>query len=142
MTPGNLSDIRVLRSLADALEIAPHVLGLADTPQHSVPLPRSTHRVKATFTPEEGTDPMRRRTLLVGLTGLTSATIFGTPPCGVASTDDSLSALERALLDPPIAMGIPTPLHHLQRHVAAVAAALCSKAAASPNSRMRPGWAG
>lgn len=114
-----LSDIRVLRSLADALEVPPHVLGLADTPRRSVPPVRPTHRVRATLAPEEETDPMRRRTLLAGLTGLTSTAIFATPPRPVAAAGDSVSALESALLDPPIATGIPVALHHLRRDVAA-----------------------
>lgn len=119
-----LSDIRVLRNLANALGIPPQLLGLADTPRRSVPPPGPTPRVRATLAPEEETDPMRRRTLLTGLTGLTGTAIFAAPPRGVAATDDSVSALERALLAPPNATGIPVTLDRLRREVAAARSVL------------------
>lgn len=113
----SLSDIRVLRSLADALEIPPHVFGLVDTPRQSVPTPRPTVRVRTILAPDEETDPMRRRTLLTGLTGLASTPAFGTPPHRAVAVDDPVSALETALLDPPLAVHVPVALPHLHREV-------------------------
>lgn len=104
-----LSDIRVLRSLAAALRIPPHVLGLANTPRRSVPVPLPAASVEAILAPDEGTDPMRRRTLLAGLTG-----VAGTAALGAVA---QVSALESAMLDPPLASGVPVALPHLRRDV-------------------------
>ncbi|MGH3934446.1 MAG: helix-turn-helix domain-containing protein [Pseudonocardiaceae bacterium] len=114
-----LIDIQVLRSLADALEIPPHVLGLANTLRRSVPTPRPTVRVKTILAPEEETDPMRRRALLGGLAGLTSTAVFGTLPGGGTPPGDVVGALESALLDPPCGIGMPVALPHLRREVLA-----------------------
>lgn len=65
-----LRDVRVLRCLAGALRIPPLLLGLADTPLRSVRAPRPVVRVGFTLAPDEESDPMRRRTLLAGLTSL------------------------------------------------------------------------
>jgi hypothetical protein len=65
-----LGDVRVLRNLADALRIPPVLLSLADTPARSVPVPRPAARVRCILASDEESDPMRRRTMLAGLTGL------------------------------------------------------------------------
>lgn len=114
-----LTNIRVLRSLANALGIPPPVFGLADTPRRSVPPPRPAVRVGAILAPDEETDPMRRRALLAELPGLAGSAVFGIPPGRSAAAGDSVGALESALLDPPIATGIPVALPHLRREVAA-----------------------
>jgi hypothetical protein len=62
---------------------------------------------------------MRRRALLAGLPSLAGTAVFGTPAGRVAATGDPVGALESALLDPPIAAGIPVALPHLRREVAA-----------------------
>ena len=56
-----LRDVKVLRSLADALDIPARLLGLVDTGMRTVPIPSPTARVKAILRPDEETDPMRRR---------------------------------------------------------------------------------
>lgn len=91
-----LRDVKVLRSLADALGIPARLLGLADTGTRTVPIPSPTARVRAILRPDEETDPMRRRTLLAGLGGLAGTTLLGAP-----ATADPLVALETILLSPP-----------------------------------------
>jgi transcriptional regulator with XRE-family HTH domain len=113
-----LGNIQVLRSLADALRIPPHLLGLVDTPARSVPAPQPAARVKVVLAPDEETDPMRRRTLLAGLTGMAGTTVLGTPPHPVVAAGDPVSALETALLNPPPSEGVPAALPHLRRDVA------------------------
>lgn len=117
-----LTDIRVLRSLAEALMIPPRVLGLADTPPRTVQTPRPAVRVRAIPVPEEETDPMRRRALLRGLTGLAGTAMCGAHPGPAALAADPIGALESALLDPPTATGVPVALPHLQREVIAARA--------------------
>jgi transcriptional regulator with XRE-family HTH domain len=112
-----LSDIRVLRSLADALRIPRHVFGLADTPRRSVPALRPAATVETLLVPDEGTDPMRRRTLLVGLSGVASTSAFGTPPRRL-SYRDPVDGWESALLGPPLTTGIPVTLPRLRHDVA------------------------
>jgi transcriptional regulator with XRE-family HTH domain len=57
-----LRDLQVLRGLAQALRIPGHLLGLADTPARSVPVPRPATRVGSIPALDKETDPMRRRT--------------------------------------------------------------------------------
>lgn len=111
-----LRDLQVLHGLAGALRIPPHLLGLADTPVRSVPPPRPAAKVRAILAPEEETDPMRRRTLLAGLTGLAGTAVLGAsslPP----SAGDPVGALENTLLDSPLG-GVPVALPRLGREVA------------------------
>jgi transcriptional regulator with XRE-family HTH domain len=108
-----LNDLRVLQRLAGALGIPPHLLGLADTPARSVPALRPAAKVWGVLVPDEETDPMRRRTLLAGLTGLAGTAVLGMPAGG-----DPLGVLETALLDPPVSVGIPVALPQLRRDVA------------------------
>lgn len=117
-----LTDIRVLRTLADALMIPSRVLGLADTPPRTVPAPRPAVRVRAIPVPEEETDPMHRRALLGGLTGLAGTVVFGAPTDPTTPAADSVGALESALFNPPSATGIPVALPDLQRNVIAARA--------------------
>jgi transcriptional regulator with XRE-family HTH domain/tetratricopeptide (TPR) repeat protein len=108
-----LNDLRVLQRLAEALGIPPYLLGLADTPARSVSVPRPAAKVWGVLAPDEETDPMRRRTLLTGLTGLAGTAVLGMPAGG-----DPLGALETALLEPPVGVGIPVALPRLRRDVA------------------------
>jgi transcriptional regulator with XRE-family HTH domain len=103
-----LRDVRVLRALAAALRIPPHVLGVADTPQRSVPIATPTAKVGPNLTPDEGTDPMRRRTLLAGLTSLAGTAVVGTPTAAAAT--DPVSGLEALLLNAPPSTATPTTL--------------------------------
>lgn len=112
-----LRDVQVLRGLAEALRIPGHLLGLADTPARSVPVSRPAAKVGAILAPDEETDPMRRRTLLTGLTGLAGTAVFGTPTL-VGAGNDPVDPLEHALLAPSAATGIPVALPRLQQDVA------------------------
>lgn len=115
-----LRDTHVLHGLAQALRIPPRLLGLADTPQRSTPIRRPAARVGDVLVPEKETDPMRRRTLLAGLTGVAGAAMLG-PSSGLApKTGDPVAALEDALLDPPGVGGFPVALPQLSRDVADV----------------------
>src|SRR5262249_27429500 len=96
-----------------------NLLGLADTPQRSVPAPQRVGRVGTILAPDEETDPMRRRTLLAGLTSLTGTAALGASPRSLA-TGNPVSALENALLDPPGSGGIPVAVPRLRQDVAAV----------------------
>ncbi|MFD1145632.1 helix-turn-helix domain-containing protein [Saccharothrix hoggarensis] len=82
-----LGDVRVLRSLAKALRIPPALLGLADTPRRSVRAATPVARVGVILMPGEGTDSVRRRTLLTGLTSLAGTAMLGTSPQGLAVGD-------------------------------------------------------
>ncbi|ONI87999.1 hypothetical protein ALI22I_19835 [Saccharothrix sp. ALI-22-I] len=113
-----LRDVRVLRSLVKALRIPPDLLGLADTPQRSVqPTPRLA-RVGVNLAPDEETDPMRRRTLLAGLTGLAGTAALGASPSHAVATDGPVGALETMLLNPATGGGTPVELSRLRRAVA------------------------
>lgn len=114
-----LRDVRVLRCLAEALQIPPYLLGLTDTRSRSVHAPRPVARVNVILAPDEETDPMRRRTLLVGLTSLAGTAVLG---AGVPSwaKNDPVNALERALLAPPSTDAVPVGITELRRQVAAV----------------------
>lgn len=109
-----LRDVQVLRGLAHALNIPPELFGLADTSARSGSGPRLAAKVKSTLAPDEGTDPMRRRTLLAGLGGLAGTAVLGTAPSATAA--DSIAAVEDTLLNPP-ASGIPVPLWQLSQDV-------------------------
>lgn len=80
-----LRDVQVLRALAETLHVPLHVLGVADTRQRSVPIATLTAKVEANLTPDEGTDPMRRRTVLAGLTSLAGTAVVGMPPAAAAT---------------------------------------------------------
>lgn len=62
---------------------------------------------------------MRRRTLLVGLTGLADTAVFATPRHRVTAAGDAVGALESTLLNSPVATGIPVALPDLRRDVSA-----------------------
>ncbi|MET9225604.1 helix-turn-helix domain-containing protein [Lentzea sp. NPDC003310] len=112
-----LRDVEVLRRLSIALQIPPHLLGLSDTASPSVHAPRPVARVNVNLAPDEETDPMRRRTLLAGLTGLAGASVLGTATPSLASANP-VSALERALLDPPVKNATPVTIAQLRTSVA------------------------
>ncbi|HEX5407771.1 MAG TPA: helix-turn-helix transcriptional regulator [Pseudonocardiaceae bacterium] len=116
-----LSDVRVLRVFAQALRIPPHVLGLVDTPPRTVQARQLTTMVGTTLVPDEETDPMRRRTLLAGLTGLAGSALVGTSMSQL-SPGDAVSALESALLGSPLTDGVPVTLPRLRDEVAATRA--------------------
>ncbi|MGQ0841149.1 helix-turn-helix domain-containing protein [Actinokineospora sp.] len=114
-----LRDVKVLRSLADALGIPAHLLGLADTSVRIVPIRSPAARVGSIPRPDEETDPMRRRTLLAGLGGLAGSTLLGVPAAAVA---DPLAALEATLLAPPAEIPASATAAGLDREVAAARA--------------------
>jgi transcriptional regulator with XRE-family HTH domain len=111
-----LRDVQVLRRLATALQIPPQLLGLSDTASQSVHAQRPVARVNVNLAPDEETDPMRRRTLLAGLTGLAGASVLGTAPPSSAKADP-VSALESALLDPPVTNATPVTIAELRAGV-------------------------
>ncbi|TDP96448.1 helix-turn-helix protein [Labedaea rhizosphaerae] len=113
-----LRDVAVLRSLVDALDIPPSLLGLADTPPRSVHSSRPAAMVTVILPRDEEIDPMRRRTLLAGLTGLAGSAVCGIRPASASPITDPIRALEHALLTPP-ASGIPTGLAQLHEQLAA-----------------------
>ena len=115
-----LRDVKVIRSLADALGVAPQVLGLADTPQRNVDTPDCGTIVWQTRMPAEETDPMRRRTLLAGLAGVAGTTVFDPVPTSAVAAESSLAPALNGLLNPPPFTGRPEPLARL--HGQAVAA--------------------
>src|ERR1700754_3359565 len=110
-----LGDVAVLRSLARALRIPPELLGLADTPPRSVRTHRPIAIVGVDLAPDEEADPMRRRALLVGLTGLSGAALLG--PASVPATAGPFRVLEHDLLAPP-GHGIPGELPRLRPQLA------------------------
>jgi transcriptional regulator with XRE-family HTH domain len=114
-----LTDIRVLRSLANVLGIPPRVFGLADTPRPSAPQPRRAVRVRAVLAPEEEIDPMRRRAVLAGLTGLASAAVFSAASDRVTQPGDPAGVWESALFGPPSGTVIPVTLPCLRAKVIA-----------------------
>lgn len=103
-----LRDVKVLRALAETLHVPPHVLGVADTRRRSVPIATLTAKVEANLTPDEGTDPMRRRTVLAGLTSLAGTAVVGMPPAAAAT--NPVAGLEALLLNAPASTGAPTTL--------------------------------
>lgn len=111
-----LTNVRVLRHLAEALGIPPRLLGLIDTPAQSVQGRRPTARVTVILSPDEESDPMRRRTLLAGLSGLAGASVLGTTS-PAASVDNPIEALEAVLLDPAEAHGVPVSVSQLRNAV-------------------------
>lgn len=119
-----LTDVRVLRHLADALRIPPQLLGLVDTPAPSVQGPRPTARVTVILSPDEESDPMRRRTLLAGLSGLAGVSVVGAASPAAANARCPIEALEAVLLDPADAHGVPLTLSQLRNEVAQAQAGL------------------
>jgi DNA-binding Xre family transcriptional regulator len=115
-----LRDVAVLRNLAEALDIPPHVLLLADTRRRAAPMPPDPVRVNnVVVAPNGEVDPMRRRALLAGLTSLTGTAVAGGPFRGAVAAADPVSVLEDVLLAPSAASGIPVTIPHLKRNVAA-----------------------
>ncbi|MFD6160067.1 helix-turn-helix domain-containing protein [Nocardia sp. NPDC060256] len=110
-----LSDVRVLRSLADALGIPAQLLGLSDTITLPVHMGHQAAMVGVNPASDEETDPMRRRTLLTGLTSLAGAAALGAPELPMA-TALPLGQLEQVLLLPP-ADGIPIDLPRLAQEL-------------------------
>lgn len=111
-----LRDVQVLRRLAEALRIPPRLVGLADTPRCSVQVERPAAKVGATLVPDEETDPMRRRTLLAGLSGLAGTAVLGASSPR-QTVGDPIGALEKTLLEPSMG-GVPTSIAHLTKDVA------------------------
>lgn len=114
-----LRDVKVIRSLADALGVAPQVFGLADTPQRYVDAPEGGTIVWQTRMPAEETDPMRRRTLLAGLAGVAGTTAFNPVPSSAVAAGSSLAPALNGLLNPLPFAGRPEPLVRLHGHAAA-----------------------
>lgn len=110
-----LADIEVLRLLATALGIPGRMLGVVDTPARSVQGRRPAARVGVVLAPDEEIDPMRRRTLLAGLTGLAGTAVLG--PSSLGQAPDPMIALESSLLSAPTG-GVPVELPRLTRGIA------------------------
>jgi hypothetical protein len=91
----------------------------ADTSRPSTPRPQPAVKVRAILAPEEETDPMRRRAVLAGLTGLAGTTVFSAVSDRVVPPNDSVGVLESALFDPPSAAGMPVALPRLRAEVVA-----------------------
>jgi Helix-turn-helix domain len=115
-----LRDVAVLRNLAEALEIPPQVLLMADTRRRCSPStsPGPVRVNNVVAAPDGEVDPMRRRTLLAGLTGLTGTAVAG-GPFRAAAAADPVRVLEDVLLAPSAVSGIPVAIPHLKRDVAA-----------------------
>ncbi|WP_063043743.1 helix-turn-helix domain-containing protein [Nocardia pseudovaccinii] len=97
----HLADVRVLRGLADALDIPPPLLGLADTPPQPMHVRSPAAIVGVNSAPDEEAD-MRRRTLLTGLTSLAgTAAVLGTSAIRSPAAVDPLHYLEQTLLAAP-----------------------------------------
>ena len=114
-----LGDVRVLRVLVEALRVPPALLGLADTPRRSVREPSPVARVGVILMPGEEADPMRRRTLLAGLTGIAGTAMLGTTSPHALAAGDPVAVLGNALLDPSVPGGLPVALPQLRQRVAA-----------------------
>ncbi|MCW2874996.1 helix-turn-helix domain-containing protein [Actinacidiphila oryziradicis] len=100
-----MRDVRLLQRAATALDIPPHLLGLASRHERAVLYPNGPHRlfaatrVVAEPISEEGEDPVRRRNLLAGLAGTATSAVLGPAPAASASpARPSLSGLEDLLL--------------------------------------------
>ena len=111
-----LRDVAVLRNLAQALDIPPSILLLADPRRRSHPSPDLVRVNNVVVAPDEEADPMRRRTLLAGLTSVTGTAVVGGPLPGAAA--DPVRALEDVLLAPATTSGIPVAMPQLRRDVA------------------------
>lgn len=111
----HLSDVGVLRLLAEALGVPPQLFGLADTPQRWVRSGQPGAIVGLIPASDQETDPMRRRSLLAGLSGLAGTAVLraATP---AAVTADPLHVLARTLLVRP-AGGVPISLAHLRQEL-------------------------
>lgn len=118
-----ISDVRVLRSLAEALRVPPRLFGLADTPPRPMLPARPLARVGVPTSDElaldEETDSMRRRTLLLaGLTSLAGAATLGHSGHSIAAAN-TFRALETSLLDPLATGGVPVGVPRLRQQVVA-----------------------
>ncbi|UUV32359.1 helix-turn-helix domain-containing protein [Amycolatopsis roodepoortensis] len=119
-----LRDVETLRALARALFLPVQVFGLAldhSTGVSTRPGATAAPRVSGDPMPVwEEHDPMRRRTLLAGMGALAGSTVLGTPARNpaAAATGDPISALERALLAPPLTTGAPAEVSQLRQAVA------------------------
>ncbi|SEP53585.1 helix-turn-helix domain-containing protein [Amycolatopsis saalfeldensis] len=120
-----LRDVETLRALARVLFLPVEVFGLAldhSTGVSTRPAAPPEHKVSGDPMPVwEEQDPMRRRTLLAGMGALAGSAVLGTPANGAAAAAaDPISALEKALLAPPLTTGAPAEVAQL-RHAVAVA---------------------
>ncbi|WP_280393538.1 helix-turn-helix domain-containing protein, partial [Nocardia brasiliensis] len=117
-----LSDVGVLRGLADALGIPPPLLGLADTAPQPIHVHSPAAIVSVISAPDEEAD-MRRRTLLTGLTGLAgTAAVLGSGASRSPAAVDPLHDLEQTLLAAPPGSP-PAELPQLGRALAAAQSA-------------------
>ena len=100
-----LTDVTVLRRLAEALDIPPAMFGLADTPpREAAPTaPADRARVPGRPVTQAGDDPVRRRELLGGLAGLTVVNPVTPQPGATPSSNPAhtlVARLEDLLLRP------------------------------------------
>lgn len=98
-----LRDIALLRQVAEALAIPPHMFGLVEvTRRVEPPRKRGIAKVRRDGALDDGIDPVRRRELLGGLTGLALAPLLSSKPA-IATADSSpagrlVQGLEEVLL--------------------------------------------
>ncbi len=118
-----LRDVRVLRSIADALRIPARLLGLANTPSQSVAPSRSAPgsglRVGRVTSPTVKEDPVQRRRFLLAA----GATVAGGLPAFAPSADvvDPARLLTQRLGDAlltPVSRSTPAPLPLLRQGAA------------------------
>lgn len=117
-----LRDVETLRALARVLFLPVEVFGLAldhSTGVSTRPAAAADHRVSGDPMPVwEEQDPMRRRTVLAGMSALAGSAVLGTPAHPAAAAADPISALEKALLAPPLTAGTPVEVARLRQAVA------------------------
>jgi transcriptional regulator with XRE-family HTH domain len=119
-----VSDVRLLRSIADALGIPPRLLGLAHTPPPTAAPARTTStpglRVGRVTPPTmEEADPVRRRLFLLatGAALTTHLPAFAAPSQAIDPARLLTQRLGNALLTPPTATD-PVPLSILRQSAA------------------------
>ncbi|MDT7788149.1 MAG: hypothetical protein QOF58_6568 [Pseudonocardiales bacterium] len=96
--------VDVRSAFVTALGLPPRLLGLADTTGTCTPPVTSAARVGGTAASSEGCDPMRRRTVLTGLTSVVGGVLLGATP---ARAIDPITALEDLVLVTPTTAGPP-----------------------------------
>lgn len=97
--------VSVRSAFASALGVPPRLLGLADTTTTCTPHATCGARVAGNAASSEGCDPMRRRTVLTGLTSVIGGALLGASPA--RATTDPVTALEDLVLVTPTTAGPP-----------------------------------
>jgi len=117
-----LRDVEILRALAGVLFLPVEVFGLALGHCAGVstrPAAAEDHKVSGDQMPVwEEQDPMRRRTLLAGMSALAGSAVLGPANPAAAAAAHPISALEKQLLVPPLTAGTPVEVARLRQAVA------------------------